>query len=317
MTVARLPLIAAHPRWRAAQILGVLATVALLVAFVIRPTSSLHLLWDMVIPLLPAVFVLNPLIWRNVCPLATLNEVGARYGAGRLLAPPTLQATWTVGVVLLVLMVPARRFLFNTNGLAMTLTVTVVALLAVGGGLAASRRAGFCNSLCPVLPVEKLYGQAPVMEVGSARCADCNHCVSTGCIDLAGRKGAAQSVGGGRHGHWMWSPFGIFAAAFPGFIVGYFRTVDGPFETAGAVYGTVGLWTAGSAVVAALLVSRLRPARALLLLGTAAITAYYWFAAPRLAEAYGGGVAAGGVLRMLALAGIAAWATRGWRRLSA
>jgi len=317
VSVVRLPLVAAQSLWRTAQLIGVVLTVILLGAFVRVPEVSLHLLWDMVIPLLPAVFLVNPMIWRNVCPLATLNEVGSRRSAGRLLSPPALTLMWAMGIGLLVLMVPARRFLFNANGLAMTVTVSAVAALALVAGLVASRRAGFCNSLCPVLPVEKLYGQAPLLDVGSARCVDCNRCVSLGCPDLAGRKSAVQSVAGGRGRHWILSPFGLFASAFPGFIIGYFKTVDGTLSQALATYVTVGQWVAGSVAASALLLGPVRGARALFVLGGASIGAYYWFAAPRLTDAYGGTVMAGEVLRALALTGIVAWMWRGWRRLPA
>lgn len=317
MSVVRLPLVAAQPLWRAAQLIGIVLTVLLLAAFVLVPKASLHLLWDMVIPLLPAVFLVNPVIWRNVCPLATLNEVGSRRSAERLLSPPVLTVMWAVGIGLLVLMVPARRFLFNANGLAMTVTVSAVAALALVAGLVASRRAGFCNSLCPVLPVEKLYGQAPLLEVGSARCVDCNRCVSLGCPDLAGRKSAVQSISGGHGRHWVLSPFGLFASAFPGFIIGYFKTVDGPLSHALATYATVGLWVVGSVAASAILLGMMRGVRVLLVLGGASIGAYYWFAAPRLADAYGGTVMVGQVLRAVVLAGIIAWMWRGWRRLPA
>lgn len=317
MSVVRLPLVAAPPLWRAAQSLGVVLTLVLLGAFVLMPDVSLHLLWDMVIPLLPAVFLVNPMIWRNVCPLATLNELGSRRSAGRLLTPPVLTLMWAVGIGLLVLMVPARRFLFNANGVAMTVTVSAVAVLAVATGLVVSRRAGFCNSLCPVLPVEKLYGQAPLLDVGSARCVDCNRCVSLGCPDLAGRKSAVQSIAAWRGRHWILSPFGLFASAFPGFIIGYFTTVDGPLSQALATYATVGQWVVGSIVASAILLGLVRGARALLVLGGVSVGTYYWFAAPRLIDAYGGTAMAGQVVRALVLAGVAAWMWRGWRRLPA
>ena len=315
MSVVRLPLVAAHPLWRAAQSIGVILTVLLLAAFVLAPEASLHLLWDMVIPLLPAVFLVNPMIWRNVCPLATLNELGARRSSGRLLKAPVL--AWAVGIGLLVLMVPARRFLFNANGLAMTVTVTTVAALALLSGLVASRRAGFCNALCPVLPVEKLYGQAPVLRIGSSRCADCNRCASA-CLDLAGAKAAVQSARSGERARWYRTPFGLFACAFPGFILGYVRAADGPLSSAPAVYGSIAAWTLGSLAVAVLLVRlfRVRDVRALLLLGAASLATYYWFAAPRLVVAYGGPAGASEAARTVALAAIAAWGVRGWRRLA-
>lgn len=319
MSVARLPLVASHPLWRTAQWLGVVLTVALLGAFVQWPEPALHLLWDQVIPLLPAVFLVNPMIWRNVCPLGTLNDLAGRRRAEPVLAARPLAVGWAVGVGLLVLMVPARRFLFNTQGAAMAITVSVVAGLALAAGFVVSRRGAFCNALCPVLPVEKLYGQSPLVDVGSARCTDCNRCAALGCYDLAGRKSAAQSAPGGRSSNWLLTPFGAFAAAFPGFVIGYFNTVNGEFSTAWDVYTTVAMWSAGSLLLATLIVrgTKARPALALFVLGAASITAYYWFAAPLLVTAYGGGAGLGAIVRVLALLGIAAWAWRGWHRLRA
>ncbi len=317
MAVARLPLVVSHPAWRVAQVVGVLLTVALVIAFGVAPEPSLHLLWDMVIPLLPAVFLLNPMLWRNVCPLATLNDLGGRRRASPALRNAQLPAAWAIGIVLLVLLVPARRFLFNTHGLPMAVTVASVAVLALASGFVLSRRVGFCNSICPVLPVEKLYGQAPLVELGSARCADCNRCAPVGCPDIAGRKSAVQSVAGAGGARWIFSPFGLFAAAFPGFVIGYFTTVDGPVSSALSVYGHIALWSVASTAVAIGLITatRARSTAALFVLGGASVTAYYWFAAPRLAQAYGGGPVLEETLRVLALLGIAAWAVRGWRRI--
>lgn len=317
MAVARLPLIDTHPAWRAAQLVGVVLTLALLVAFVVEPAGSLALLWNMAIPLLPAVFLVNPMLWRNVCPLATLNDVGGHRREAPTLKIRSLAPGWTVGIVLLVLMVPARRFLFNTHGIPMLITVTAVALLALASGFVVSRRAGFCNSICPVLPVEKLYGQAPLIEVGSARCSDCNRCAMLGCPDLAGRKSAVQSVAGGGKAHWVFSPFGLFAAMFPGFIIGYFTTEDGPLASAIGVYAHVAMWCVASLLIAGgvVLYTRVRTATALFILGAASITAYYWFAAPKLVDAYGGGALVGEAVRAVALVGITLWAIRGWRRV--
>jgi hypothetical protein len=319
MAVARLPLIESHPGWRAAQWVGVLATVALLIAFLVAPTPSLHLLWDMVIPLLPAVFLVNPMLWRNVCPLASLNDLGGRRRESPTVALAALVPAWAVGIVLLIVLVPARRFLFNAHGLPMFVTVTAVAMLALAAGFVVSRRGGFCNSICPVLPVEKLYGQAPLVDVGSARCADCNKCATQGCPDLAGRKSAVQSVVASGKQSWVLTPFGLFAAAFPGFIIGYFTTEDGALANALPVYGHVALWSVASLAVAIGLIvtSRSRSAVALFLLGAASLLAYYWFAAPRLVAAYGGGPVVGEVVRAVALLGIGAWAVRGWRRVRA
>ncbi len=46
-------------------------------------------------------------------------------------------------------LVPTRRFLLNQQGASLSATVALVALLSLGSGFIFSRRAGFCNSLCP------------------------------------------------------------------------------------------------------------------------------------------------------------------------
>jgi hypothetical protein len=303
--------------WGAAQVIGLLLTVVLLVALVRWPKTSLHLLWDMVIPLLPATFLVNPLLWRNVCPLATLNAwTGKRLGH-RTISPRVLHVAWIAGLILLALLVPARRFLFNTDGPALAAVVVVVAVLALGLGLAFAGRSGFCNAICPVLPVEKLYGQAPLMELGNARCASCSVCTPVGCIDLAFRKTVAQTIGPTRRStRWVVTPFGAFACAFPGFIVGYFTTVNGELSTAGEVYLHIALACLVSYVVIAGIVFVARPPEPVTLpgLGGLSIALYYWYAAPSLAAAYGAPNSGPAVVRLLAFTLIAVWL---WHTFSA
>jgi hypothetical protein len=308
----------ASPRWYrlngVAQAVGLVLTAALLAGLAVQPKATLHVLWDMVIPLLPAVFLVNPMLWRNVCPLATLNALSGTRTARPPLSGTLLRASWGLGIGLLLVMVPARRFLFNTDGLALAATIVVVALLAVAAGALAPRRAGFCNAICPVLPVEKLYGQAPLVRVGSARCGDCTVCTPVGCIDLARTKTVAQTMGPNRRAaRWLTTPFGAFAAAFPGFIVGYFTLTDGPIATAADVYLHVVLSTAASLVVlggaAALL--RLPSRLGVPALGALAVSLYYWFAAPGLSTAYGAGQAAVLPVRVAAFILVGVWLLRG------
>ena len=294
----------------AVQMLGLALTAALLTGLVARPAPTLHVLWDMVIPLLPAVFLINPMIWRNACPLATLNAgTGQRMGT-RPLDGNALRISWAIGIVLLFVMVPARRFVFNGNGPVLAATIVAVAALALAAGMFFSRRAGFCNAICPVLPVEKLYGQYPLVRMGSARCTTCSLCTPSGCLDLAGEKTLMQTLGPARRSsRWVGTPFGLFSIAFPGFIVGYFTSENGPLATAPAVYLHILAWSAASvlALGALALATRSSSRIALPLLGALALGLYYWFGAPALARAYGGGEMAGLLLRLAAGALIAIW----------
>ena len=299
--------------YAAAQMLALLLTVALLAGLAVRPAPTLHVLWDMVIPLLPAVFLINPIIWRNVCPLATLNTAtGQRIGTRRLKGN-ALRASWAAGIALLLLMVPARRFLFNESGPVLALTIVAVAAIALAAGLLFARRAGFCNAICPVLPVEKLYGQYPLVRIGSARCAACSMCTPSGCLDMAGEKTLMQTLGPKRRSiRWLGTPFGLFSIGFPGFVVGYFTSENGAFSTAPDVYLRILVWSAASVLVLGALVitTRITARVALPLLGGLAFGLYYWFAAPALATAYGGGDAAGLLLRLAAGGLLAMWVVR-------
>ena len=285
-----LPVAPGRPLWRTAQFLGVVLTLVLIAALWAVPQTALKVLWDMVIPLLPAVFLVNPQIWRNVCPLATLNDLEGSHAGRSAMNARTTRAGWVMGIVLLFVLVPARRFLFNENGPALAATIVAVAALAVITGLVYARRAGFCSSICPVLPVEKLYGQAPLLAMHGVRCDRCTLCTPVGCIDLAGPKMLAQTIGPlRRESGWFRTGFGAFAAAFPGFIIGYFTSANGEFSTAGAVYFRVFGFAALSftAVAAAATAFHVRAAIAMPVLGAAALGLYYWYAAPGLTTAYG------------------------------
>jgi nitrite reductase (NADH) large subunit len=268
--------------WRSAQLVGVGVTVALLAGLMAAPETATRLLWDGAIPLLPAVFLVHPGIWRNVCPLATLNMLPNRKGTGRGLNDRLVPVAGAIGIMLLALLVPARRFLFNHDGTALALTITGVAVLAVALGMVFDQKAGFCSGICPVLPVERLYGQDPLITVGNPRCNPCTTCVTRGCIDLAQSKSLAQVLGRSRKSHaWLQGHYGIFAASFPGFVAGYYLTPDGPLSSAGSVYLTVGLAAVVSYGISQAVVrlSGISAVVAIRLLGAIALGIYYWFAA--------------------------------------
>lgn len=295
--------------WQAVQVAGLLTTVVLLVGLIVLPEISLGLLWNVAIPLVPATLLVSPLIWRNACPLATLNMLSNRRRNARRAGARWVTASNLLGIILFAVLVPARRFLFNTDGVALTATVIAVAILALLLGALFDARAGFCNALCPVLPVERIYGQSPLVDVKRGRCATCTACINP-CLDLAPER-SIRKVTGGRSGAagFLTTPTGAFAAALPGFIWGYFSLVDGPLATAGTVYATIGLWCLVSYLIVFGAVAIARPEADLVLrvLGGAAAGIYYWFATPGIAEAIGAPASVGIALRVLALILVAVW----------
>jgi hypothetical protein len=260
---------------------------------IVQPDVSLRLLWYVAIPILPATFFVNTAIWRNICPLATLNAWGNKIGRQRTLSPSVAGLLGIGGLVLFHLMVPARRFLFNSDGTALAVTVAAVGLLAVGLGAVYAVRSAFCNALCPVLPVELLYAQARALP------------------QLFGRH--RQSIA------WLAEPRGIFMAALPGFIVGYSLLQDGSLRTAPLVYATTLGWSLASVLIVVALTRafRLRSEAVLVLLAAAAGLLYYWFAGPAIATAFAARESLGLALavRVVGMGLVTYWLIRAWRSL--
>lgn len=305
--------------WVATQYLGLLATMGLLAGLMLYPEPSLRILWYAVISVLPAVFLLHPALWRNVCPLATLNMLPGGRSKGLKIDATTARYATIVGLFLLALLVPARRFVFNTNGPLLAAVIVVVALLALALGFVYERKAGFCNAICPVLPVERLYGQGPLMAVENPRCPTCTLCTAKGCLDLVPARSAQQAVGRAEGRRWLFTAYGAFAAAFPGFVVAYYLIPDGTWADAGQIYLQIGAGAAASwALVGVLaLPFRLEARAALPLLGALALALYYWYGAPGIADAWQFPFAFTSAVRVGALALVALYLYRNRSRRSA
>lgn len=296
--------------WRSAQWTGLLLTALLLAGLWTHPEPTLRVLWNAVIPILPAVFLIHPGLWRNVCPLATLNTLPGSRSRGLRLSPQLASKAAVVGIALLVLLVPARRFLFNTDGRPLALVIAAVGVLAIALGWVFDRKAGFCNAICPVLPVERLYGQAPLVAIVNAHCASCSLCTSRGCLDLAPTKSIPQVLGGARRSDaWMRTPYGAFAAGFPGFVLAYNLIPDVPVAEAAGVYVRVAAGSIASYVLVFAVVRtvRFKAQAAIPFLGGMALLLYYWFAAGTIAAAWGLGTGAVVAVRLAASALVGAW----------
>ncbi len=307
--------------WRVAQAITLVVTLALVYALVVTPESALGLLWNVAIPVLPATFLVTPIIWRSICPLATANMLSNGLVGRRRLGRKAARSAGLVGLFLLAVLVPARLILLNDSGIVMAVLIAALLIGALVTGAFFDAKAGFCNAVCPVLAVERLYGQRPLLNVRNPRCPDCTLCTSRGCIDLAADKALRHAIGPKTSGHrWLLEPYGVFAAAFPGFVLGYFST-DGVvaggsyLSSVISVYGSVIGYALCSWIVVAAGVRllRIRSGFALPILAGLAAAIYYWFASVTTAGYLGGGESDIVAIRVAALALIAWWLLRGLR----
>ncbi len=299
--------------WRFAQAMGVALTVVLLAGLLFRPQSILNILWNVVIPLLPATFLISTAIWRSVCPLATLNMFTNGWWKRKRLTAKNVPRVQAMGIMLLLLLVPARRFLFNEHGDFLAIVIIAVAVAALVLGSVFDSKSGFCNAICPVLPVEKLYGQHPLWGLQNPRCATCQLCTAKGCIDLSPNKSIHRAVkGGSGNPPWLTSAYGVFAASFPGFVFGYFSVENTSIAGALSIYLQIGAWALASYVFFYLMFRLLRvpSSIALPLVAAVAIGVYYWFASPGISSAFNGSVILANAIRSVALGLAAYWLYR-------
>jgi hypothetical protein len=270
--------------WRVLQGVFFLVGLTILVALFAAPKIGLHLLWNMLIPVAPALLVVAPGVWRNVCPMATTSLMPRHLGLSQRKHLSAATQGWlAVGaLVLLLVIVPLRHVILDSSGVAIGLALVVVATLTVGLGMIFEWKSAWCSGLCPVYPVELLYGEEPLLSVKNAHCRTCENCVlpcKDGTPDLHPAN-AAQGKPALISGL-------ILTGGFPGFIWGWYQvpTYEGwqGFLNLHVAYGFP-----LAAMVASLLVffgvrTMLRPA----LHGTlvrsfaaAAVIVYYWFKAP-------------------------------------
>ncbi len=271
--------------------------VAIVVSLAVAPSFGLHALWNVLIPVAPALFVFVPGFWRNVCPLAATARFAGRTRATVAPRPRPMSRglqEWLAvgGVAAFFVIVPLRHAWFDTGASASVMLLGIAALAAVALSIRFDAKSGWCSGLCPVHPIEKLYGSDPVTSVRNASCSSCSSCVElcsdsvSGSYALAGRRRSPRRVAGI-----------VLAGALPGFIVAWFRVPDmHGLESVAQLAFVYGLPLAGGVASLAVFVALLRGfgrqrERTLTrLFALAAVTAYY---AHRLPALFGGGVVPG------------------------
>ncbi|GMQ81490.1 MAG: hypothetical protein BMS9Abin05_0922 [Rhodothermia bacterium] len=303
---------------RVLQLIVFVLTLGVVGGLFIEEELTLLILWSIIIPILPASFLISPSLWRAVCPLATANMLGNGLITKKEVSKEGLYRAEILALVLLLILVPARRFLFNIDGTVLAITILVLTVGALVLGFFFTSKGGFCNSICPVLPVEKLYGQKPIFNLQNPRCPTCDVCTTKGCIDLDPAKSINHSLGAhSTKRTWILRPFGIFAAGFPGFIIGYFTLEDTVLSNAAAVYIHILLFIVVSYVIVGIIVSfRRTPATtAAPILGAFAVGLYYWYSGPAISAALSADPVVGTGIRVVGLLLVGYWFQRALRNL--
>ena len=274
---ARVPM----PLWWAVRAVALALTAFLVATLLWRPELGLKLFWGLAVPLLPALLVLAPGLWRQVCPMATLNQLPrlAGFARARELPPALKQAAFGISVAIFVAAVSVRVPLLNHSGLVVGLGLVLVLLLAFAGGSLFKGRSGWCGTFCPLAPVQRTYGQAPLLVVRNGYCEPCVGCQKS-CYDFNPRAAVFSDIydDDPRHA----AQRRLFMGLLPGLILGYF--VQGPAPLVGSGTYLLVLLLSGAASAGAYgLITAFVPAspyRVALAFGVLALSSFYVFAGP-------------------------------------
>jgi NADPH-dependent 2,4-dienoyl-CoA reductase/sulfur reductase-like enzyme/ferredoxin len=306
--------------WWPARGLAFVATLAVIATLALAPKTGLRLFWGVLVPSLPLVFLVAPGLWRQVCPMALMNQLPRALGVSRArdLPRPLAAVAFTIALVGFVGAVALRKPLLNQNGAVVAAVLVAALVLPLLGGLVFKGRSGWCGTFCPLGPIQRVYGQAPVVVVPNGYCAPCLGCQKT-CYDFNPRAAFFSDIDDDDPRYAGQRRF--FMGFLPGLVLGYFLQAAepsyGPFATVGIILGAC----LASAGLFDMVVHfwRVRAQRAANAFGAIALTAFYSFVTPTLLTALGellgvpvapGVAAAGSVLGPLL--GVA-MLVQGWR----
>ncbi|MEY4488278.1 MAG: hypothetical protein RIQ79_786, partial [Verrucomicrobiota bacterium] len=269
--------------WQALRYLSILAALGCVVLLVFKPALGLNFFWNVAVVSLPLVFLFAPGIWRNLCPLAATNQLPRLTGRTRgwSLSDRWKANAFVVGMTLFLVLVVCRKIFFNTSGLATAALLGGALLGALVGGLLFKGKSGWCSTFCPVLPVQRLYGQNPYLQVANSHCQPCVGCAKN-CYDFNPTMAPlADQYDDDRH-YVGFRRF--FAGLFPGFILAYFLVPGTPANDVLTLFWQTGIYMAVSLASFHLLDhafhSKLN--RMVTVYAALALNCYYWFAGLKL-----------------------------------
>jgi hypothetical protein len=178
---------AADARWvEAARYAAVVAFPGLGLFAAAAPERAGRVFWTVAIAALPLVFVLAGYHrWRRICPLAFIAQLPARVGlAGQRRAGPWLQAhAYHLALVIFVVSLWLRLIATNGDGIAIAVFLLAISGAAIAVGLLFTGKT-WCNYVCPVSFVEKLYTEPRgLRDTPNSQCGTCTAC-RPACPDI-------------------------------------------------------------------------------------------------------------------------------------
>jgi nitrite reductase (NADH) large subunit len=268
--------------WQLIRVGTLLGAIALALTLVLEPDTGLFVLWKLIIPALPLVWLVVPGFWRNVCPLSAANQTPRVLGLSKARTAPAWlkEYGFVIAAAMFIAFVSLRKVGLDDSGPASALLLLFALTGGFAGGIAFKGKSGWCSSICPLLPIQRLYGQTPYKLVANSHCTPCVGCVKS-CYDF-NPKAAWLADLHDKDAYWA-GYRKLFAAAFPGLVLAFFNLPEARGgEAILELYATLGLYLAASVAVFFTLDSLLKVSthKVTTLFAATGFSLFYWYAAP-------------------------------------
>ncbi|HEY3805078.1 MAG TPA: cyclic nucleotide-binding domain-containing protein [Kofleriaceae bacterium] len=229
------------PRWVTAARIVMIVAFAATIPTILNVRHGNRIVWTICIAALPFFWMtIGYHVWRRICPLAVMGQLGRFFGkpGARKMGDWMTKNYLLVQLVLMVACLSLR--LVATNGsdvwLAAFFGIVIVAAIVTSFVYAGKT---WCNFLCPVGMVEKLYTEpsrsASEATPMTSQCSPCVAC-KRHCPDIDLEQGYWKEVGGDQAAARRIAYF-----SWPGIVVGfyaYYYLVSGTWS-----YYFTGAWT--------------------------------------------------------------------------
>src|SRR3954451_19767459 len=145
---------------RAASLVVGLVVAALLIAV---PKTGLFVMWRVVIPSLPLLFMVAPGLWRNLCPLAAFNQQPRALNITKALTAPNWlkEYGYVIAFSGFVLFIILRKFGLDKNGAYSALLLLGAMTAAFTGGMFFKGKSGWCSTTCALARVQRGCAHTP------------------------------------------------------------------------------------------------------------------------------------------------------------
>ena len=140
---------------------------------------------------------------------------------------PEWAGHWAFGIAVasFIGLVALRAPLLNHRGDLVGLGILGMLVIAFMGGLAFKGRSGWCGTFCPLGPIQRDYGHAPLVMVRNGFCSTCVGCQKN-CYDFNPRAAVFGDIYDNDAAYAGQRRF--FMAMMPGTVLGYFLQAPNP-----------------------------------------------------------------------------------------